>query len=147
MSKADFVRSLQFESKALSPFDISQRLRQLHCCVSVCQLDPDLSSAEYRGYMVRYREKRDRSPENPELYVCVVSADQSIAWQQLTWAKEILQILDRPEHRTGNRTALGAMMDVRKVRTPNGNGTPLNVMADKNGLSQQLAWYPHAALQ
>lgn len=137
MSKADFVRSLQFESKALSPFDISQRLRQQYGCVSVCQLD-SIPVAEYRGYMLRYREKKDRSPENPELYVCVVSSDQSMAWQQLIWAKEILQILDRPEHRTGGKVALGAMMDVRKVRTPNGDGTPLNVMADKNGLTLAL---------
>jgi hypothetical protein len=27
-----------------------------------------------------------------------------MAWQQLVWAKEILQILDRPEHHTGTKT-------------------------------------------
>jgi hypothetical protein len=133
MSKADFVRSLQFESKALSPFDISQRLRQLHSCVSICQLDPELNPDEYRGYMLRYKPKQNRSPQNPELYVCVVSAKQSMAWQQLVWAKEILQILDHPEHHTGSKTALEHMMASRAVLAPNENETPLNVMADKNG--------------
>jgi hypothetical protein len=55
------------------------------------------------------------------------------AWQQLVWAKEILQILDRPEHHTGSKAALGHMMDSRKVLAPNGHETPLNVVADKNG--------------
>lgn len=134
MSKADFVRSLQFESKALSPFDISQRLRQLHSCVSICQLDPELNPEDYRGYMVRFKAKPNRSPQNPELYVCVVSAKQPMAWQQLIWAKEILQILDRPEHHTGTKDALQNMMKSRAVLAPNGHGTPLNVVADKNGL-------------
>jgi len=133
MSKAAFVRSLQTESKALHPFDISQRLRQLHGCVSVSLLDDHLSAKEIRGYMMRYREKPDRSPENPELYICVVSADQSHAWQSLVWAKEILHVLDRSEHRTASKDALGRMLDSRKVLTPNGHETPLNVAADKNG--------------
>ncbi len=138
MSKADFVRSLQFESKALSPFDISQRLRQTHSCVSICQLDDGLDVRAYRGYMVRFVEKRDRTPENPELYVCVVSSQQSMAWQQLIWVKEILQILDRSEHRTDTQAALGAMLDNRKVLTGNGNGIPGNVVADKIGLTLAL---------
>jgi hypothetical protein len=138
MSKADFVESLQFESKALSPFDISQRLRQQHGCVSICQLDDELNVEKYRGYMLRYQEKRDRSPQNPELYVCVVSTRQSLAWQQLVWAKEILQILDRPEHRTGSRRALGDMMDSRQVLTDNGDDTPLNVVADRIGFTLAL---------
>jgi hypothetical protein len=138
MSKAEFVRSLQYESKALSPFDISQRLRQTHSCVSTSQGDPYLDIELYRGYMVRFREKRDRTPENPELYVCVVSTQQSLAWQQLIWAKEILQILDRPEHRTGSKEALGHMMDSRKVLAQNGGQTPLNVVADKNGFTLAL---------
>lgn len=133
MSKAEFVKSLQFESKALSPFDISQRLRQLHSCVSICLLDEGLNPEEYRGYMLRYEPKPNRSPQNPELYVCVVSAQQSMAWQQLVWAKEILQILDRPEHRTDSKVALEHMMASRAVLVPNAEETPLNVVADKNG--------------
>jgi hypothetical protein len=88
--------------------------------------------------MVRFREKRDRTPENPELYVCVVSTQQTMAWQQLVWAKEILQILDRPEHRTGSKSSLGHMMDSRKVLSENGDKTPLNVVADKNGFTLAL---------
>lgn len=138
MSKANFIRSLQYESKALSPFDISQRLRQTHSCVSICRLDPKLDVKQYRGYMVRYGEKRDRTPENPELYTCVVSSQQSMAWQQLVWAKEILQILDHPEHRTGAKVALGDMLDSRKVLVKNGDSTPLNVVADRNGFTLAL---------
>ena len=138
MSKAKFINSLQFETKPLSPYDISQRLCQDYACVSICQMDPDLRIEVYRGYMVRFAEKPDRSPQNPELYTCVVSLRQSLPWQQIVWAKEILQILDRAEHRTNSRLALGHMMDNREVFALNGRGTPLNVMADKNGLTLAL---------
>jgi hypothetical protein len=138
MSKAEFVRSLQFESKALSPFDISQRLRQTHSCVSIYQGDADLKVSEYRGYMVRYREKRDRTPENPELYVCVISLKQSKPWQDLVWVKEILHILDKKEHFTSSQDALGHMLDSRRVLTRGGDATPLNVGADKNGFTLAL---------
>jgi hypothetical protein len=138
MSKADFVSSFQFESKALSPFDISQRLRQTHSRVSVYQGDPDLRIEDYRGYMVRPPEKLDRTPENPELYNCVISLNQSKPWQDLVWVKEILGILDPPKHRTNSKAALGDMLDSRKVLTPNGDGTPLNVVADKSGFTLAL---------
>lgn len=135
MSKADFIRSLQYESKPLSPFDISQRLRQTHSCVCIYQGDPELPIEEYRGYMIRFREKRERTPDNPELYVCVVSLRQSKQWQDLVWTKEILQILDRPEHRTASKASLGHMLDSRQVLAEHTDGIPLNVMADKNGFT------------
>jgi hypothetical protein len=134
MSKANFVMSLQYESKALSPFDISQRLRQTHSCVSVYRGDPELKSRVIRGYMVRPPEKPDRTPENPELYVCVISLDQSKAWQD----KEILGILDTPEHHTNTKAKLGDMLDNRRVLTQNGHGTPPNVVADKIGFTLAL---------
>jgi hypothetical protein len=132
MSKSDFIRSLQFEPKALSPFDISQRLRQQYSCVSIYQGDPDLDFRKRRGYMVRYQPKAERTPENPELYTCVIALNQSPAWQDLVWAKEILHILDGPGHAT-HADNLGDMLDSRAVNGPTGDGTPLNVMADKNG--------------
>ena len=84
--------------------------------------------------MVRYRHKPHRSPDDPELYVCVISAQQSKAWQDLTWTKEILQILDPEEHWTNTPEKLRSMLANRKTLSPNGHDTPGHVMADKNGL-------------
>ena len=135
MSKLDFVASLQAEIKALSPFEISQRLRVAHGCVCIYQGDPDLEIEDYRGYMVRLAEKANRSPENPEQYMCVVSLRQSPAWQNLVWIKEILGILDGPEHWTKNKASLGHMIDSRETIGPHAAGTPPNVLADKNGFT------------
>jgi len=137
MSKSEFIRSLQHEEKALSPFDISQRIRLKHGCVSTYLGDKYLDIAEYRGYMIRFKEKPNRSPEDPELYVCVISLQQTKPWQDLVWTKEILQILDGKNHRTDSREALGHMLDSRDVQRRS-NGTPLNVRADMNGLALAL---------
>lgn len=136
MSKSTFVRSLQVETKALSPFDISQRLRQEYGCVSIYKADPNLDIAKFRGYMIR-SYKEDRSPENPEVYICVISTLQSKPYQDLTWTKEILHILDAPSHRTDSES-LGHMLDNRETTGRTGNGTPPNVMADKNGVTLAL---------
>jgi hypothetical protein len=138
MSKSEFIRSLQFESKALSPFDISQRLRQQYSCVSVYQGDPKLDPKKHRGYMTRFREKPDKTPENPELYVCIIASNQPKSWQDLVWTKEILHILDRNAHWTQNKNALGHMLDNRTTLEPHDDGTPLNVKADKNGVTLAL---------
>jgi hypothetical protein len=63
--------------------------------------------------------------------VCTNAASRARdgAWQQLTWAKEILQILDRPEHHTGSKTALEHMMASRAVLAPNGNEIGFNLLA------------------
>lgn len=138
MSKSEFIRSLQHEEKGLSPYDVSQRVRLSHSCVSTYQGDPLLKVADYRGYMTRFEEKTDRTPANPELYVCIISLDQSKQWQDLVWTKEILQILDDKGHRTYNKDALAHMLDNRAAQGPTPNGTPLNVMADKNGFTLAL---------
>jgi hypothetical protein len=138
MTKSEFIRSLQSESIALSPYQVSQRLRLACGCVSVFQGDHELDPADYRGYMLRYAEKPDRTPENPELYVCVISLRQGKAWQDLIWTKEILGVLDHPEHRTKDRTSLGHMIDNRSALPPHGAGTPANVIADKNGFTLAL---------
>jgi hypothetical protein len=88
--------------------------------------------------MIRFSEKRDRTPENPELYVCVISLKQSKSWQDLVWVKEILQILDKKAHFTSAADALGHMLDSRTVLAKNGDATPPNVMADKNGFTLAL---------
>ncbi len=134
ISKADFIRSLQGENKGLSPYDVSQRVRLAHGCVSVYQADSELSVEDHRGYMIRWREKRDRTADNPELYICVISTQQSKAWQDVTWIKEILQILDPPSHRTDTPEKLKSMLANRHALTPNGHDTPHNVVADKAGL-------------
>lgn len=137
-SKADFIRSLQSEIKGLSPYDISQRLR-LECgCVSIYHGDDELSVEDFRGYMVKFTDKPNRSPNDPELYVCVISLQQSKAWQDVVWIKEILQILDRIDQRTDDPAKLRSMLANRAVATPNGTGTPGHVVADKNGLTLAL---------
>ena len=138
MSKSAFVRSIQEERLALSPFDVSQRLRLQHGLVSVYQGDAELEIEDYRGYMVRYPAKHTPTPQNPELYVCVISLKQPTAMQNLVWTKEIIQVLDRPEHRTNNKEALGHMLDNRSVADPHTPATPANVKADKDGFTLAL---------
>jgi hypothetical protein len=139
VSKAEFVRSLQTEGKALSPFDISQRVRIAVGCVAAYQGDADLAVEHYRGYMVKFSDKPNRSAEDPELYICVISLNQTAAWQSVVWIKEILQILDHEAHRTDTREKLVAMLKVRETASPNGHGTPPHVIADKNGLTLAIA--------
>lgn len=132
ITKAEFVRSLQEEVRVLHPYEVSQRLREAYGVVSVCQIDEDLSASEYRGYMIRGPIRDDRSPENPELYTCVVSADQSYGWQKIVWTKEILQILDA--HRTSSRELLERSLEMRVALEPHDDDTPPHVIADKEGL-------------
>jgi hypothetical protein len=138
LSKADFIGSLQGENKALSPYDISQRLRIAVGCVCVYRGDPDLSVDDFRGYMIKYADKPHRSPENPELYVCVISLQQSKAWQDVIWTKEILQILDSLDHRTDTQDKLGQMLEHRRPHAPYGDGTPTHIVADANGFTLAL---------
>lgn len=143
MSKSELIRSLQSEEKALSPFDISQRIRIDYGCVSVYKGDPDLPIEAYRGFMIRFAEKPNRSAKDPELYTCTISLRQTKPWQDLVWTKEILQILDNVGHRTGDRDALGHLLEMQPQWRS--NGTPLNVRADMNGLALALgATIPHA---
>jgi hypothetical protein len=95
--------------------------------------DADLPIEHYRGYMIRYHAKPNRSPEDPEHYICVTSLRQSKQWIDLVWIKEILGILDGTDHWTTNKLLLGHMLDHRDV-VSRSVGTPLNVMADRNGL-------------
>lgn len=138
MPKANFVRSLQCECKPLSPYDISQRIRLQYSCVSTFQGDADLDPTMWRAYMVRYKEKPKRTPEDPEWYSCVVSLQQSKPWQDLSWTKEILQILDKPSHRTNNLVALKAMFNNRHAGGCLIAEAPGNVKADLNGFSLAL---------
>lgn len=133
IKKSEFVRSLQPEVKSFSPYDISQKLRLSCSCVSTYQGDPKLSTDMYRGYMIKFTDKPNRSPEDPEWYVCVISTQQSKAWQDVVWIKEILQILDPPNSRTDNKEKLFRMLENRHTTTPNGDATPQNVVADKDG--------------
>lgn len=137
MSKSDFIRSLQVETKALSPFDISQRLRQLFACVSMCRWDEGLNPDKYRGYMLWPDKKPMPTPDDPELYVCVIATKQSKAHIDVTWTKEILHILDAPSHRT-DAASLEHMLGNREIVGRNGNGAPPNVVADVNGLTLAL---------
>jgi hypothetical protein len=137
MSKAAFVRSLQSETIALSPFYISQRLRLAHGCVSVYQGDPKLPATVVRAYMVRFGGDIG-TPERPILYQCVVALDQSPAWQHLAWIKEIIHILDRPEHRTHDTEGLKQLLDHRGKMPKDGAPLPLHVQADHNGLTLAL---------
>jgi hypothetical protein len=138
MSKSEFIRSLQSENKLLSPPEISQRIRRGYSCVSTYRGDPKLDIRMYRGYMIRWTEKPNRTPDDPDWYECVISLDQSKQWQDLVWTKEILGILDGPKHWTRDRASLGNMLDSRESRGPSGDSTPLNVKADKNGLTLAL---------
>ncbi len=138
MSKSAFVRSLQPETLALSPYHISQKLRLAHGCVSIYRGDPELVAALVRAYMIRFEGPEVGSSEEPIIYQCVVSLGQSPAWQSLAWTKEIIHILDRPEHRTGNKEALGHMLDNRDTSTEHSENTPYNVRADKDGFTLAL---------
>lgn len=145
MSKSAFIRSLQEDRLALSPFDVSQRLRLQYGFVSAYRGDPNLDIRHYRGYMIRYPAKHTPTPENPELYICVISLNQPKQMQDLVWTKEIIGILDRPEHRTKNKNALGHMLDNRRVAAPHSPGMQRNVIADKNGFTLALGCtVPHA---
>ncbi|NIY77953.1 hypothetical protein HCZ23_00515 [Celeribacter sp. HF31] len=132
-TKRGFIESLQVKDTLLSPYEISQEMRLAIGCVSVCSFDEQLQIEHFRGYMIRHK-KRDRSPENPELYDCVVSTNQSRAWQHIVWIKEILHIFDQEKQRTQRADALKEMLLSRDTGTPSNGSTGLNVIADKEGL-------------
>ena len=132
ISKKKFIADLQSEAKLLSAYDVSQRVRQTISCVSLCEFDHELPPEEFRAYMVKWADKPDRTPENPELYVCVIAANQSIGWQNVVWIKEILQIFDANGERTNTKEKLREMLSVRQT-TDSNNGESPHVIADKNG--------------
>jgi hypothetical protein len=138
MSKSEFIRSLQGDSVMLTPYEISQRIRKRHSCVSTYMGDAELKIEHYRGYMLRYPEAPNKTPENPQHYVCVISLKQSKQWQDLVWTKEILGILDGPDHWTSDKALLGHMLDSRGELLARSTGTPLNVLSDRNGLTLAL---------
>jgi hypothetical protein len=125
---------MQVEKQTIHPHAISQRLRIAYGVVSICLIDNDLPIEEYRAYMLRGSEKADRSAEDPELYTCIVSGKQSQAWQMLSWAKEILQVLDKNGARTDSKSKLSDMIANRSVTDLHADDTPSNVIADKDGL-------------
>jgi len=75
----------------------------------------------------------DRSPESPAIYWCVIASDQELGYQQLTWVKEILHVLDAPEQRTNTPDRLRSLLESRSGHGHNGDDPP-NVSADKNGV-------------
>jgi hypothetical protein len=81
--------------------------------------------------MVRWVEKKNRSPENPEPYAAVVAGDQSLAWQHVVMTKEILHILDPADQRTRDRDGLARMLGRTMDDAFGGSG--MNVVADKVG--------------
>jgi len=135
MSKASFIRKLQSYDKPLHPSDISQLVRNDHNAISACRFDDELDPEFLRGYMIEPNNTgtREFTTDNPAVYWCVVSTKQSPGWQHLTWAKEILQILDDESHKTDNKEKLRAMLENRIANEPNCNGELPNVVADKNG--------------
>lgn len=104
-----------------------------------------MSVDHFRGYMVKAGEKLDPTPEDPELYTCVISLEQNKAWQDIVWIKEILQVLDSKKYRTDTPEKLGQMLDNRRTNTVNGTDTPPHVAADKLGLTLALgSAIPHS---
>ncbi len=137
--KADFIREIQSTNQPLSPYEISQLIRISYNWVSLYKGDPELKSAFWRGYMVRPDVTHAYTPENPAIYWCVIALDQPKGWQHVTWIKEMLQIIDSASHYTSDKDKLGAMLETRRTTDPNGDGTPLNVVADKHGFILALA--------
>lgn len=133
MSKRGFVESLQAHYRLFSPHEISQKVRLAIGCVSICSFDDQLDVRVIRGYMKRDAPKPNRSAEDPELYDCVVSTNQSQAWQYTVWIKEILQIFDRQDARTDNREALDEALRMRNTELlPREFESPSHA-ADRNG--------------
>jgi len=135
MSKASFVRKLQDYHEPLHPSVISNLVREEYNAISACRFDNNLDPRVLRGYMLEPERTgvRKFTRENPAVYWCVVSTKQSSGWQLLTWAKEILQILDDPTHKTDSKSKLSSMLGNRIANQPNCNGELPNVVADKNG--------------
>jgi len=133
MNKSEFVRSFQEADQPFHPHEVSQRVRKAIGCVSSYHGDPDLSTEHFRGYMVRYKEKPNRSAEDPELYICVISTQQSAAYQHVIWIKEIIQIFDSVDHRTDTADKLQTMLVNRATNPTHSSEGESHVVADKNG--------------
>jgi len=132
--KADFIASLQTSAQPISPYEISQEIRREFSWVCLSQFDEDLNPEIARGYMIRPLMRRVHTPDDPCLYWCVISTQQSKGWQHVTWIKEMLHALDSGDSLTSNKDKLGSMLDVRVANSPNGRETPPHVVADKTGL-------------
>lgn len=139
MKKCEFVESLQAKPQPLHPHQISQEIRLKIGFLSTNRIDAELDVELLRGYFVKGEDKPNRSPEDPELFECVVSGRQSQSWQMLVWTKEILHILDNTASRTSNSDALKRTIENRFVSWAPNQDTPLNVAADVNGFIFALA--------
>lgn len=137
-AKVEFVQSLQGESQALWPFDISQRIRERFSWLCLYRGDPELEPTVFRGYMVRPRTASAHSSEDPAAFWCVVSTKQSMGWQNIVWTKEMLQALDSEGELTSDAEKLDQVIDMRDVHAPNSCDTPPNVVADRNGFTLAL---------
>lgn len=133
ISKRSFIEGLQAVDQVLGPQEISQRIRLAIGCVSCCSFDHELDVRVLRGYMKRDNPKANRTPENPELFDCVVATNQSQAWQYVVWIKEILQIFDHVEARTSSKPAFLEMLRLRSVRVESDSADSPSVEADRNG--------------
>lgn len=138
-AKIEFIQSVQGEEQALWPYDVSQRIREKFAWLSLYRGDPELDpNSAYRGYMVRPYTARAHSPEDPAAYWCVVATGQSMGWQNLVWIKEMLQALDSEDALTSDGEKLAQVIEMSDVHEPNGDDTPLNVVADRNGFTLAL---------
>jgi len=132
-AKAEFIRDLQSANQVISPGELSQRIRLVYGWVSIYKGDPGLDSNIYRGYMAPPEGSGDRTPDNPDYYWCVLATNQEAGWSNVTWIKEMLQVIDSEKHKTSNKEQLEAILIVRRTDSPNGAETLPNVVADKNG--------------
>lgn len=137
-AKIEFIQSMQGEEQALSPYDVSQRICDKFNWLSLCRGDPELHPIECRGYMVRPSTSRAHSSEDPAAYWCVVATSQSMGWQYLVWIKEMLQALDSEDALTSDAEKLAQVIEMNDVHAPNGDDTPPNVVADRNGFTLAL---------
>jgi len=133
MIKAKFIRGLQEYDEPLWPSEISQKIRQQFFWISAVRWDDELDPKLFRGYMVRSHMTRAYTADDPFLYWCVIATRQSMGWSNVTWIKEMLQALDSGECLTSSKEDLGVMIDNRIAILPNGDDTPPNLIADKNG--------------
>lgn len=134
-SKKEFILNLQKNTENQSPHHISQAIRKEYCWISAYKGDPALDTQIYRGYMIRPEldPNNPATPELPSLYMCIVSLDQDVGWQNTIWVKEMLQVIYPPSHFTSDKDKLGTMLDNRSANEPHAENTLPHVIADKNG--------------